>query len=64
MEDGEHYLGDSLMQAVEGVDDGHVPPLALGHGPDDLAGIALSAQLQTEPVRTSSASLKQLANLH
>lgn len=62
MEDGEHYLGDSLLQAVEGVNYGHVPPLALGQGPDDLAGIALSAQLQTEPVRTSSTSLKQLAN--
>lgn len=51
-EDPAGYLGDGLLQPVEGVDHGHVPPLALGQRADDLAGVALSAQLRDGAVRT------------
>lgn len=40
------HLGDGLLQTVEGVDHGHVPPLALRQRADHLTGIALSAQLE------------------
>lgn len=48
VEDCDRYLGDSLLQSVEGVNHGHVPPLTFGERTDDLTGITLSTQLQTE----------------
>lgn len=62
VEDSQRYLGDGLLQPVEGVDYSHVPPLTLGQWTDDLTGITLSAQLQTErlePPEPSDAMLNK-----
>lgn len=63
---GEHprrYLGDGLLQPVEGVDYSHIPPLSLGQRTDDLTGIALSAQLKEEQVEPSEPPVWHHSNI-